>query len=189
MTSYKFKHVVIDDDEIFQRVNEYDFFSSDNNDLIIHAKRLSDKIMEIQLWKSRYENLAQKIQDMENKNIRLEDEVKNLGIVHGIVDKFGSYKSLQKNCELILFFLRKDRHKARWIEVIKYFMNKGWTKSTIENHLRILSKNNILIKGDLPGEYMLNKDQTFSMDILARWILGSEVYELVKNSWKSKDFF
>ena len=86
-----------------------------------------------------------------------------------------------------MFFQRKDQYKARWMEVIKYFMSKGWSKSAIENHLSILFKNGILIKGDLPGEYMLNKSQKdFDMDVLARWILGSEIYELVKNSWKNK---
>ena len=188
MKSYNLNCVIIDDDVIFHSLYVDDFFSidKDNNNLIINTKKLSDKIMEAHICKLKSENQNQKIQDLKNELEKLEDKVKNLVIVHGIVDKFGSYKSMQKNCELILFFLRKERHKARRIEVIRYFMNLGWKKSTIENHLCILSKNSILVKGDLRGEYMLNKDQGLDMDVLARWILGSEIYEMVMHSWKNK---
>jgi len=189
MTTYNnIRYLIVDDDEILHHLFDYGFFSSNKNDLIIHAKKLLEKIMEAHILKLKYENQTKEIQDMVNKRIRLEEELKNLGLVRGIVDKFGSYKSLQKNCELILFFQKKDRHRARRAEVIKYFMDKGWKKSTIENHIRTLSKNNILIKGDLPGEYILNKDQGLDMDILTKWILGSEIYEMVKHSWKNKEF-
>ena len=118
----------------------------------------------------------------------LEKQVRDLSFVHGVCDRFGSYLSLKKDVELIWFFLRKKDHVARWVEVIHVFMRRGWAKSTVENHLRNLLRIGVLVKGGLPGEYVLDRSLSEDMDELARWVLG-DIYRLARESWRNKVYY
>ena len=115
----------------------------------------------------------------------LEKQVKDLEFVHGLCDKFGSYKSVKKDAEILWFFYNKEKHMARWIEIIRAFKQRGWAKSTTENHLNTLCKQHMLVKGDLPGEYKLNREISFDMGRLARWLLG-DIYSLAIKNLENK---
>ena len=127
-------------------------------------------------------------EENENRIKELEKQVKDLEFVRGLCDKFGSYKSLKKDAEMIYYFVKKEKHLARWIEIMRAFKQRGWAKSTIENHLHNLSKRYILVKGDLPGEYKLNLDISADMDELAKWVLG-DIYEMAKRNWEKKGYY
>ena len=126
--------------------------------------------------------------EQEERIKELEKKIKDLEFVHGLCDKFGSYKSIKKDAELIFFFITKTDQVARWIEIIDAFKQKGWAKSTIENHLRNLFDKGVLVKGNLPGEYRLHRDLSYDMDILASFILG-KIYELGKKTWENKRYY
>ena len=125
-------------------------------------------------------------EEQEQRIKELEKQVKDLTHVRGIVDAFGSYKSLKKDAEIIQFFLRKENNFARWIEVVTYFTQYGWAKSTIESHLRNLKRKRILTDGALPGEYKLHEYLSKDMDLLVQWLVESEIYDLAKKSWENK---
>ena len=124
--------------------------------------------------------------DQKDIEIRyLKKKIKDLEFVHGLCDKFGSYKSVQKDAEILWFFYNKEKHLARWIEIITAFKQRGWAKSTIENHLNTLCKQHMLVKGDLPGEYKMNREIADDMDRLAEWLLGY-IYILAKKTSENK---
>ena len=117
----------------------------------------------------------------------LEKQIEQLSFVRGINDKFGSYKSLKKNAEIVMFFLASSENKRRYVEVIDNF--KGmWGKSTIEKHLSDLTKKGILSRTHLPGEYEVAYDMSRDMDMLVQYLIGSSLYNLAKKSWEKKDY-
>lgn len=121
-----------------------------------------------------------KIQDLEKK-------VEELSYIHGICDAFGSYQALNKDAQIIMFFLATEDRTKRYIEIVDKFTARGWGVSTIENHLRHLKEKGILTKGDLPGEYRLEYDMAEDVDTLLHYLLG-DLYRLGKTSWGSKDY-
>jgi len=118
---------------------------------------------------------------------KLEKKVEELSYIHGICDKFGTYQSLQKDVEIIMFFLNNSGHKRRYIEVIDNFTDKRWGKSTIEKHLRDLTERGILKRTHLPGEYELDYDLSRDMDLLIHYLVGDSLYRLAKKSWEKRD--
>ena len=117
----------------------------------------------------------------------LEKKVEELSFVRGITDKFGTYVSLQKDADIILFFLANPEHKRRYIEVIKNYTGK-WSSSTIEAHLHNLTKRGILSKTRLPGEYEIAYNLSNDMDLFVQYLVGASLYNLAKKSWEKKDY-
>ena len=118
----------------------------------------------------------------------LEKKVEELSFIRGISDVFGSYRSLQKDAEIILFFLANKEHKRRYIEVIDNFTGKGWGKSTIEKHLSDLTIRGILKRTHLPGEYEIAHNMSRDMDTLIHYLVGDSLYRLAKKSWEKGDY-
>ena len=116
----------------------------------------------------------------------LEKQVEKLSFVRGISDKYGSYKSLQKDAEIIMFFLANTGHKRRYIELINEFQYKGWAKSTIEKHLSNLTKKGVLNRTSLPGEYEVADNLSNDMDLLVQHLVGDSIYKLARKSWEKK---
>jgi hypothetical protein len=126
--------------------------------------------------------------DYETRIKELEKKVKELSFIHGISDKFGTYHSLQKDAEIIMFFLANTGYKRRYIELIDNFTSKGWGRSTIETHLHKLTKHGILKRTNLPGEYSVDFDLSRDMDMLVHYLIGDSLYRLAKKSWENKDY-
>jgi hypothetical protein len=124
--------------------------------------------------------------DEENRIKELEKQVEELSYIHGICDKFGTYQSLKKDADIILFFLSNPEKKRRYIEVIDNFT--GWGRSTIETHLRNLTRRGILEKTHLPGEYELAQDMSRDMDTLVYYLVGDSLYRLARKSWEKKEY-
>jgi len=118
----------------------------------------------------------------------LEEQVEQLTFIHGICDKFGTYQSLCKDAEIIMFFLESKEQTRRYIEVVNYFKPRMWSTSTIERHLRILKKNMVLVKGDLPGEYRLDRDMSEDVDSMLHYVIGDSLYRLAKKYWGENDY-
>jgi hypothetical protein len=118
----------------------------------------------------------------------LEQKVEELSFIHGICDKFGTYQSLQKDVDIVMFFLNNDGNKRRYIEVVDNFTGKGWGRSTIEKHLRDLTERGILRRTHLPGEYEVNYDLSRDMDLLVHYLIGDSLYRLAKKSWEKEDY-
>lgn len=118
----------------------------------------------------------------------LEKQVEKLSFIHGICDKFGTYQSLQKDVDIVMFFLNNDGHRRRYIELINRFTSKGWGRSTIEKHLRDLTEHGILKRTHLPGEYEVNYDLSRDMDLLVHYLVGDSLYRLAKKSWEKEDY-
>ena len=118
----------------------------------------------------------------------LEKKVEELSYIRGISDKFGTYQSLCKDAEILMFFLANKEQKRRYCELIDNFTGKGWGRSTIEKHLRDLTEHGILRRTHLPGEYEVNYDLSRDMDLLVHYLVGDELYRLAKKSWKKEDY-
>jgi len=118
----------------------------------------------------------------------LEKQVEELSFIHGICDKFGTYQSLRKDAEIIMFFLSNEGHKRRYIELINRFTCKGWGKSTIERHIQDLKGNAIIRRTCLPGEYEIAYDLSRDMDLLIHYLVGDYLYRLAKKSWEKEDY-
>ena len=118
----------------------------------------------------------------------LEKQVEELSFIHGICDKFGTYQSLCKDTEIIMFFLSNEGHKRRYIELINRFTCEGWGKSTIERHIQDLKGNQIIRSTDLPGEYEIANNLSKDMDSLVHYLVGESLYRLAKKSWEKRDY-
>ena len=117
---------------------------------------------------------------------KLEKQVDELSYIHGICDKFGTYQSLRKDAEIVMFFLNNKDNKRRYCELIDNFTDKRWGKSTVETHLHNLIKRRILEKTNLPGEYILSSDVSTDMDMLVHYLIGDSIYKLARKSWEKK---
>jgi hypothetical protein len=126
--------------------------------------------------------------DYESKIKELEKKVEELSFIHGISDKFGTYQSLCKDAEIIMFFLANTGHKRRYIELIDNFTSKGWSRSTTEVHLHKLTKYGILKRTRLPGEYEIEYNMSRDMDMLVHYLIGDSLYRLAKKSWEKEDY-
>ena len=118
----------------------------------------------------------------------LEKKVEELSYIHGISDKFGTYQSLCKDAEILMFFLANKEQKRRYCELIDNFTGKGWGKSTIEKHLHDLTEHGILKRTHLPGEYEISYDLSGDMDLLVHYLVGDSLYRLAKKSWEKEDY-
>ena len=118
----------------------------------------------------------------------LEKKVEELSYVHEISAKFGTYLSLCKDAEILMFFLANKEQKRRYCELIDNFTGKGWGRSTIEKHLRDLTKHGILKRTHLPGEYEIAYDMSRDMDMLVHYLVGDSLYRLAKKSWEKEDY-
>ena len=120
------------------------------------------------------------------------EKIKNWG-VKGVVDKFGTYKSLQKTLAVLVYIREQVEEfgSVRWITVINNFKSYHWAKSTIEDHLRKLREEDIIVeKRAIKGEYMLNVEKLGEacddFDNLVRCIIGTKLYDFAKESWMKK---
>ena len=118
----------------------------------------------------------------------LEKKVEELSYIHGIADRFGSFQSLRKDAEIVMFFLSNPGFKRRYIELINEFQYKGWATSTIEKHLHNLTKRGVLNRTRLPGEYEVTDNLSKDMDLLVQHLVGDSLYSLAKKSWEKKDY-
>jgi len=118
----------------------------------------------------------------------LEKQIEELSFIHGICDKFGSYLSLRKDVDIVMFFLVNAENKRRYVEIIDNFTGKGWGRSTIEKHLRDLTAHGILKRTHLPGEYEIAYDLSRDMDLLIHYLIGDSLYRLAKKSWEKEEY-
>jgi len=187
-------------DSYFQIKDKYDVARIKINKLQEQLKDFESKDLKISLLKEKNIALEQEVQEFKNLNQNLQDEITEhmkrlnqqkeqivqLSTIRGISEKFGTYKSLQKTIEMFLFIYRK-RNSVRWLEIIKHFQYNGWAKSTILYHLNTLRKCNIIMTTkDRKGEYYLNQWEDFMKDIdhLFELLVGKELYDLAKESWR-----
>jgi len=118
----------------------------------------------------------------------LEKKVEKLSYIHAISDKFGTYQSLCKDAEILMFFLANKEQKRRYCELIDNFTGKGWGRSTVETHLHKLTERRILERTSLPGEYQITYDMSRDLDMLVHYLIGDSLYRLAKKSWKNNDY-
>jgi len=124
--------------------------------------------------------------DEENQIKNLEKQIEQLKFIRGITDKFGTFQSLKKDIELINYFLQKENCTRRYIELITYFERLGWSKSTVEHHLRHLHQVGVLEGGAFLGEHKLCEDVSSDMDLLIQILIGEDIYSQAKRAWKDK---
>lgn len=236
MKTYKLRKLCVDNENYFQSLLNYDFFSSTEQgyDLVINTTKIFEKLSEIKYWQQKYENEKQRTQVLENriKDLELKDgnsskqileieqlkkkqtelisaneelkkdieeqkelnekhqkQINELISVRGIVDKFGTYKSLMKDFEIVNYFRKKPKGTSiRWKELDEYFKSLGWPQSTIIFHLNRLHNLGVIkYQHGFKGEYILDLSSTeyngFLSDIyiLIKYILGEELYQLIGN--------
>ena len=110
---------------------------------------------------------------MDNENTK--------NIIKKIYDKYGTYNSLKKDIKILKYFMNHPNEKIRQKTLIQHF-NK-WSDKTVIRHLKKLLKNNLIRESDnFKGTYYFKpeylKDTIYDMEILARYLLGDEIFEL-----------
>ncbi len=121
-------------------------------------------------------------------NEKHQKQISELNSVRGVVDKFGTYKSLMKDIKIVNYFRKKPENSSiRWKELDKYFTQYGWSRPTLLYHLRKLIDLDILkYRQGVRGEYFLNLESSeyngflSNVDIIIKFILGEEIYHLLK---------
>ena len=148
---------------------------------------------ELEQSKKESEELVTSLKEKDSEISSLKKQIENLQTVRGIVDKFGTYKSLQKTLAVLVYIREQVEEfgSVRWIEVINNFKSYHWAKSTIEDHLRKLREEDIIVeKRAIKGEYMLNVEKLGEacddFDNLVRCIIGTKLYGFAKESWMKK---
>jgi len=135
-------------------------------------------------------DLKKTIKEQEELNEKLKKRITGLISVRGAVDKFGTYKSLSKDIKILKYFMNNPNKNIRQKTLIKHF-NK-WSNKTVIRHLKKLVKNNLLRESDnFKGTYYFNpeyiKDTKLDMELIARSILGDEIFELAIISYIKKE--
>jgi DNA repair ATPase RecN len=166
----------------------YDLKSIDENSskLVLEIEQLKNKQTDLI---SLNEELKKAVKEKEELNEKLQKHINELISVKGIVDKFGTYKSLMKDFEIVNYFLKKPKGTSiRWKELDEYFKSLGWPKSTILCHLKRLHDLGLLkYQHGFKGEYILDLSSTeyngflSDIDILIKFILGEDLYQLIGN--------
>jgi len=104
-------------------------------------------------------------------------------------NKYGTYKSLLKDIKIITYFMNHPNQEIRQKTIFQYFSK--WSKKTVIRHLNKLIKQDLLKKSlQFNGTYIYKpeyiKDKLEDMEILARTILGDEIFELSIKSYITK---
>lgn len=175
--------------------NKLKDFESQGKKVSIMDKDIERLNKEKNNFSSLNEKLQSDIKKREEQIQELEKQVTDLSFIRGICDRFGTYRSLMKDVEIINYFRRNTEGKSiRWKQLDQYFKRQRWAESTVINHLKRLHGYGIL-KGreGFKGEYSLNLDSseyndfTSDMDKLIEIIMGRELYDLAKENWNEKE--
>jgi len=111
-------------------------------------------------------------------------------IIRKTYDRYGTYHSLTKDIKIMKYFMNNPNEKIRQKTILQYF-NK-WSNKTVLRHLKKLIKNNLIRESEnFKGTYYFKpefiKDTQWDMEILARSILGDEIFELATLSYIEKE--
>ena len=105
-------------------------------------------------------------------------------------NKYGTYKSLLKDIKIMKYFMNHLNQEIRQKTILQYFSK--WSKKTVIRHLKKLIKQNLLKDSqNFNGTYIYKpeyiKDTQEDMEILARTILGDEIFELSIKGYIAKE--
>ena len=166
-------------------------------DLELKNEKISIQNLEIEQLKKKQnqlislnDNLKKSIKEQEGLNEELKKRITEFNNIKGVIGKFGTYKSLSKDIEILEFIMKNPIEKIRQKTLIQHF-NK-WSDKTVIRHLKKLVKNNLFIESDeFKGTYYLNpeciKDTKFDMELIARYILGDKIFELSISNYIEKE--
>ena len=107
-----------------------------------------------------------------------------------VFSRYGTYQSLQKDAEIMRFFLENQRERIRQKTVIDRF--KGlMTPKTVREHLyRLVEKGLLEEVPDFKGTYMFFpmgfREFAVDMDRLVRVLVGQEIYDCALVMYKEK---
>ena len=110
--------------------------------------------------------------------------------IEDFFNRWGTYKKLKKDIEIVKFFLDQPEEEVRQKTIIDFFKNK-MAPITIRKHLYGLVQKGILEESSLfPGTYTFYlrnyRKMGVDMDWLVRKIIGDDLYEIATSIWKEK---
>lgn len=108
-----------------------------------------------------------------------------------IFNKWGTFQSLQKDAQLVKYFLARPETDVRQKTIIEHFKGEMSAK-TVREHLKKLVKKGILDENPLyRGTYVFvpsnYRRMGVDMDKLVRAIVGEDIYELARAIWLEKN--
>jgi len=171
--------------ELQNRLNSWESQGEKSSKLGLELEQLKQQQTELI---SLNDTLQKDIKVQKDLNEKHQKQISELNSVRGVVDTFGTYKSLMKDIKIINYFRKKPENSSiRWKKLDSYFTQYGWSRSTLLIHLRRLIDMDILkYRQGIRGEYFLNLDSSeyngfFSdVDMIIKFILGEEIYDLFK---------
>jgi hypothetical protein len=107
-----------------------------------------------------------------------------------LFSKIGSYRSLQKDVQLLAFFMRNPRKTIRQKEIIEYFDGKISAK-TVRAHLyNLVHKKVICEDSRFKGSYVFYPEMFeglgVDVDKLICLIVGEDLYNIARKIWIKK---
>jgi hypothetical protein len=107
-----------------------------------------------------------------------------------LFSKIGSYRSLQKDVQLLTFFMMHPHETIRQKQIIKYFEGKISAK-TVRAHLyNLVHKGVIQEDSRFKGSYMFYPEMFeglgVDIDRLICLIVGEDLYNLARKIWVKK---
>lgn len=167
--------------------------SDELDELRVDIDRLQDEKTQLQQELKKNVELKQELEGQlrksKNEITQLSDQVQQDRDIKEIFCTYGRFLSLQKDLELLLFFMKNKDRSIRQIEVIDTFKHR-MQQSTVIKHLTGLKERGLLVTGDFRGELRINpskfSDVERDMDKLCRAVIGDEVFDLaVKHNQKT----
>lgn len=107
-----------------------------------------------------------------------------------IFNKWGTYRSLQKDAEIVKYFIKRPEQDIRQKTIIEKFKGK-MAPITVRKHLYNLVEKGILEENpQYPGTYAFvpyhYRRMGIDMDRLVKTIVGQDIYDIAVTIWKEK---
>lgn len=128
------------------------------------------------------------IESLKGERDKLSKELQGQEDIKDTFNKWGTYQSLQKDVAIIRFFTSRPNTDVRQKTIIEIFKER-MDKTTVRKHLYGLVKKGILQETKFKGTYRYNSyncDMSRDMDMLAKLILGYELFEMAMKHHNKK---
>ncbi len=127
------------------------------------------------------QELQEIINRLQKENKEALRELEREEDIKQIFHKYGKYISLQKDLDILLFFMENSDRSIRLVEVNERFSH-SMAKATVAVHMKSLKDRGFLKDGVHFGEYKLNKSSFHGlqrdMRSLVRAIVGDHIFEV-----------